>query len=159
MAALSTMALVRFSVEPQAFVAAFACSVLVALAAIDLDQRILPNRIVLPAAAVVLVAQIALSPSQAPEWLVAALGAAFFLALPLLFNPNGMGLGDVKLALLLGAWLGAHVLPALLVAFMTVVPVSLFLLVRHGGAARKRAIAFGPFLAFGAILIGLSLGS
>ena len=84
--------------------ASFFCVVLVVLSAIDLEHRIVPNRIVLPAALVVLVAQTALHPS--PEWTLGALGASGFLFVAALAYPAGMGMGDVKLALLLGAMLG-----------------------------------------------------
>lgn len=149
----------RFGTDPHAFVSAFASAVLVMLAAIDIDQRVLPNRIVLPAWGIVLIAQIAISPDQTLEWIAASLGAALFLFLPLLVYPSGMGLGDVKLALLLGAWLGTSVIAALMVAFFAILPASLYILVRHGGAGRKTALAFGPYLAFGAIVIGLVGGT
>ena len=96
-----------FGWSGEAFVAAFFCAVLVAISAIDLSHRIVPNVIVLPAAAIVLVAQTALEPSV--EWLLGAFGASFFLFLAALAYPKGMGMGDVKLALLLGAMLGRTV--------------------------------------------------
>ena len=80
---------------------------LVVLSAIDLDYRIVPNRIVLPAAAVVLVAHTLIDPSV--EWILAALGASVFLLIAALVYPEGIGMGDVKLALLLGAMLGRSV--------------------------------------------------
>ena len=86
------------------FVGSFFCVVLVAISATDLTHRIVPNRIVLPAAVIVLVAQTVLEPS--PEWPLGALGASVFLLVAALAYPAGMGMGDVKLALLLGAMLG-----------------------------------------------------
>ena len=80
---------------------------LVAISAIDLERYMIPNRIVLPSAAIVLVAQTALDPS--PEWVLAGLGAAAFFFLAALAYPGGMGMGDVKLALLLGFMLGRTV--------------------------------------------------
>jgi leader peptidase (prepilin peptidase)/N-methyltransferase len=157
--ALSVTTIFLEGVHASTVVDVFAICTLVALAAIDIDRRVLPNRIVLPATAVVLVAQLAIHPGKAAEWILSALGAAIFLALPLLFNPNGMGLGDVKLGLFLGAWLGSNVIVALLLAFLAVLPVSLYKLVRHGKAARKMTIAFGPFLAFGAIVTGIVAGA
>ena len=90
----------KFGFSWDAAVASFFCVVLVVLSAIDIDRRIVPNKIVLPAAAIVLVAQTVLHPSV--EWLAAALGASLFLLLAALAYPRGMGMGDVKLALLLG---------------------------------------------------------
>ena len=143
---------VRFGVSGQAFVAAFFVTVLVALSAIDAERRILPDVIVLPSAALVLAAQIALSPDRALEWVLASLGAALFLFLALLAYPKGMGLGDVKLALLLGAALGLHVTVGLMLGMFAAMLVGLFLIARHGVVARKMAIPFGPFLAFGSVV-------
>lgn len=157
--ALGGASIVRYGLGLHAVVAALCAGVLVALAAIDIRCHVLPNRIVLPAAALVLAAEVAISPSAAPRHLLYGVAAALFMALPLAFNPNGMGLGDVKLTLLLGFWLGANVLPALVLAFLAVLPVSLYLLVRHGRAVRGRAIAFGPFLAFGALAVSLLGGA
>ena len=101
---------VRFGVTWDTLIAAFICAVLVAISATDLEHRIVPNRIVVPAAAVVLAAQTALHPS--PEWAIGALGASGFLLLAALAYPAGMGMGDVKLALLMGAALGRGALRA-----------------------------------------------
>jgi leader peptidase (prepilin peptidase) / N-methyltransferase len=141
---------VAFGLSGTAVVAAFFCVVLVVLSAIDLTHRIVPNRIVLPAALVVLVAQTALEPG--PEWLLGALGASGFLFVAALAYPAGMGMGDVKLALLLGAMLGRLVAVGLMVGMIAAVVPSVFLLARHGSAARKMGIPFAPFLAFGAIV-------
>jgi leader peptidase (prepilin peptidase) / N-methyltransferase len=149
---LAVAALAHFGVEPRGVVAAFFVSILAVLSRIDFERHILPNRIVLPAAAAVLVTQIAFFPDRALEWTIASLGAALFLFLPLLVYPSGMGMGDVKLALLLGAALGQAVVTALVLGFLFVVPVALFLLVRGGAAARKTAIPFGPFLAAGSVV-------
>ncbi len=138
-----------FGLSPEAFVAAFFCSVLVVLSAIDLEHRILPDRIVLPSAAAVLAAQLALEPSL--EWPLAALGASLFLFLAVLAYPAGMGMGDVKLALLLGAMLGRHVPVALMIGMLSALVPAIVLLARHGSAARKMGIPFGPFLALGSV--------
>ena len=139
-----------FGWSGEAFVAAFFCAVLVAISAIDLSHRIVPNVIVLPAAAIVLVAQTALEPSV--EWLLGAFGASFFLFLAALAYPKGMGMGDVKLALLLGAMLGRTVPVGLMLGMVAALVPSIVLLARHGSAARKMAIPFAPFLSFGAIV-------
>jgi leader peptidase (prepilin peptidase)/N-methyltransferase len=140
----------RFGATLEAVLAAFFCIVLVAISAIDIEYRIVPNRIVLPSAAIVLVAQTALSPSV--EWLLAALGAATFLFVAALVYPKGMGMGDVKLALLLGAMLGRSVTVALMLALLSALLPAIVLALRHGSKARKIAIPFAPFLAFGAIV-------
>ena len=139
-----------FGPSGKAVVASFFCVVLVVLSVIDLKHRIVPNRIVLPAALVVLVAQTALEPS--PEWALAAVAAAGFLLLAAIAHPSGMGMGDVKLALLLGAMLGRLAAVGLMVGMLAALVPSLVLLARHGSAARKMGIPFAPFLAFGAIV-------
>lgn len=141
----------RFGLSVDAFVASSFCVVLVAIAAIDIEHRIIPNRIVVPAAAIVLAAQTALHPS--PEWALSALAAAGFLLAAALAYPRGMGMGDVKLALLLGAMLGRSVAVGLMVGFFAALVPAAALALRHGGSkARKMAIPFAPFLAFGAVV-------
>jgi leader peptidase (prepilin peptidase)/N-methyltransferase len=141
-----------FGVTPEAFVAAFFCAVLVVLSAIDVERHILPDKIVLPSAGIVLAAQLALYPDRWLEWILAPLGAALFLFAALLAYPKGMGMGDVKLCLLLGAMLGKLVLVALMIGMVAALVPAVVLLARHGSAARKMAIPFGPFLAFGAVV-------
>ena len=97
-----------------------------------------------------LLAQTALAPS--PEWALGAFGAAGFLFVAALAYPGGMGMGDVKLALLLGAMLGRNVTVGLMVGMIAGLVPSLVLVVRHGAAARKMGIPFAPFLALGAVV-------
>ena len=154
---LATAALVaacfwHFGLTGDALVAAYFCAVLVALSAIDVERRILPNAIVLPSFVLVLSAQLALHPDQALEWVLGALGASLFLFAALLAYPKGMGMGDVKLALLLGAMLGKLVGVGLMLGMLAALGLSVVLFAQHGAAARKMAIPFGPFLAFGSIV-------
>src|SRR3954468_23365073 len=139
-----------FGLSGRAAVGAFFCVVLVAISAIDLEHRIIPNRIVLPAAAVALVAQTALDPSI--EWVAAGLGASLFLFVFALVYPAGMGMGDVKLALLMGVVLGRTVPVALMSGMIFAMVPAVVLLARHGSKARKMGIPFGPFLALGSVL-------
>jgi leader peptidase (prepilin peptidase)/N-methyltransferase len=140
----------RFGFTGEAAIAAFFCAVLVAVTATDLTHRIVPNRIVLPAAAIVLVAHTALEPR--PEWALAALGASLFLFAAALAYPAGMGMGDVKLALLMGAAVGKSVSIALFTGMIFALVPSVFLLARHGSSARKMGIPFAPFLALGSVV-------
>ena len=139
-----------FGLSGQAFVAAFFCAVLVTVSATDLSHRIIPNVVVLPATGIVLVAQTVLEPS--PEWALAAFGAGFFLLIAAMAYPGGMGIGDVKLALLLGAMLGRTVPVALMLGMVAALVPSIYLLAKHGMAARKMGIPFGPFLALGGVV-------
>jgi len=140
----------KFGLTGDAAVAAFFCAALVAVSATDLEHRIVPNRIVVPSAAVVLVAQTALHPSV--EWVLGALGASGFLFLAALVYPKGMGMGDVKLALLMGAMLGRTAGVALMVGMVSALVPSVVLLARHGSKARKMGIPFAPFLALGGVV-------
>jgi leader peptidase (prepilin peptidase) / N-methyltransferase len=149
-AGLVAACFVVFGLSGEAVVSAFFCAVLVAITATDITHRIVPNRIVLPAAAVVLIAQTALFPS--PEWTLGAVGAAGFLLVAAIAYPAGMGMGDVKLALLLGAMLGRLVGVGLMLGMFAALVPSAVLFARHGAAARKMGIPFAPFLAFGAVV-------
>ena len=129
---------------------------LAVLSAIDVEERRIPNAIVLPAAAAMLALQIALAPDHALEWTLAALGAAGLLLVLALVNPAGLGMGDVKLALLLGAALGGGVVAALVVGSSLAALYGLLRLVRHGAAARRSTFPYAPFLAAGAAIVLLS---
>ncbi len=137
----------------RSLVAAIAGAALIVLAAIDIEQRIIPNRIVLPAAAIVLVVNLSLSPGHAAEWILAPLAVAVVLMVPQLLGRAWMGMGDVKLALLLGAALGWGVVGALLLSFVLVLPVALLLMFRGGLEARKAMIPFGPFMALAGLIL------
>jgi leader peptidase (prepilin peptidase)/N-methyltransferase len=139
----------RFGLTADAAVAAFFCAVLVAISAIDAEHRIIPNRIVLPATLVVLAAQSILHPSV--EWAIASFGASAFLLAAALAYPGGMGEGDIKLALLLGAMLGRTVPVGLMIGMVTAMVPSAVLFAKHGAKARKMTIPFGPFLALGGV--------
>ena len=139
-----------FGLTADAAVATLFCIALVAVSATDLEHRIIPNKIVLPAAAAVLAAQTALHPS--PEWALGALGASGFLFVAALAYPAGMGMGDVKLALLMGAMLGRTVGVALMLGMIAALVPGIVLLARHGQKARKMGIPFGPFLALGSVV-------
>jgi leader peptidase (prepilin peptidase) / N-methyltransferase len=140
----------RFNSLLHAAIAAVFCGVLVTVAATDLETRTIPNRIIVPAAVILVVAQTLRAPSL--EWVAGAVGAGAFLLLAALAYPGGMGMGDVKLALVLGAVLGRTASIALFAAMLAALVPAVILLARHGGAARKMAIPFGPFLALGGVL-------
>jgi leader peptidase (prepilin peptidase) / N-methyltransferase len=132
-------------------VVAFFVAVLIALSVIDVRTRRLPNRIVLPAAAIVLAAQIAIAPDRALEWTLGALGACGLLLAAALLNPKGLGMGDVKLALLLGAALGWAVAVALFLGFVAAALAGVVMMIRFGWAGRKTTLPLGPFLAIGGV--------
>ena len=145
-------AFARFGLGGEGLVAAVFAAVLVVLAAIDFEQRIVPNRIVLPATAVVLVGNLMVFSDRRVEFVLATLGAGLLLLLPLLVYPAGMGKGDVKLAMLLGAGLGTAVITAFVVGFLTAFIAAVVILATKGVEARKTGIPFAPFLALGGLV-------
>jgi leader peptidase (prepilin peptidase) / N-methyltransferase len=133
------------------------CALLVTITLTDLDRRVIPNRVLL-AGAVAAVAIAAVSdPASLVDRGVAALAAGGFLFLVALAYPRGMGMGDVKLAAVMGLYLGGAVAPALMIGFAAGAVVGVAMIARRGAAARKQAVPFGPFLALGGI-VGLWFG-
>lgn len=124
----------------------------VALTVIDIRRRLLPNRIIFPATAFVLVAQLGTRPERMEEWLAAPLVTFGFLLLLALPHRGGLGMGDVKAGLLIGAALGKGAVLSLTVAFLAAPVYALLLIVLHGRAARSMTMPFGPFLALGTIV-------
>ncbi|MCU1346249.1 MAG: prepilin signal peptidase PulO-like peptidase [Acidimicrobiia bacterium] len=140
----------------------FLGAVLVAVAFVDLDTLRIPDRLLFPAlgVAVPLLVGVSFIDGKAGRIGSAALGAAVFFGILLLFNlvyPAGMGFGDVKLALLLGwyiGWINSWlVMYALIIAAMlgSVVGIALLVITRD----RKRAFPFGPFLCVGTLAVVL----
>jgi leader peptidase (prepilin peptidase)/N-methyltransferase len=149
-ALLLVACVLAFGLTLRTAAAAIACGTFVVVTATDIERRIVPNRVVLPAALAVLVLDTVWHPS--PVWAVGAFGLAGFLFVAAVAYPGGMGMGDVKLALLIGALLGRTTPVAfMLTLLLTLVP-TVFLIARHGRGARRLAIPFAPFLAAGAVI-------
>ena len=133
------------------------CLTLLIVTLTDLDHRIIPNKVLIAS----LVAGVALAvladAGDLDERVIAAAVAFAVLFLVALVYPSGMGMGDVKLAGLMGVYLGRAVAPALLAGFLAGALFGLALIAKHGSEARKRAVPFGPFLALGG-LVGLFAG-
>jgi leader peptidase (prepilin peptidase) / N-methyltransferase len=129
---------------------------LIALAGIDFDHRILPNKIVYPMAAYGLLATLLVDRDDLVENLIAGAGAFVFLLAAVLAYPRGMGMGDVKLGGAMGLYLGLSILPGMLVAFLSGTLVGLAIIAREGVDARKKAVPFGVFLALGGIVAVLA---
>ncbi len=132
-------------------------TVLTAVTLTDLEQRIIPNKILLVGAVLAVAIAAVADPGSLAERAIAAAAAGGLLFAAALAYPRGMGLGDVKLAATMGLFLGRDVGPAMLVALLAGALVGLAMIVREGAAARKRAIPFGPFLALGGV-VGLLAG-
>ena len=133
-------------------------TMLVAVTLTDLELRVIPNKILLVAAVLGIAIAAVGDPGSLPERAIAAVGAGGLFFLAAFAYPRGMGLGDVKLAATMGLFLGRDVAPAIFVALLAGSVVGMAMIARDGAGARKQAIPFGPFLAFGGV-VGLLLGS
>jgi len=139
-----------FGFTLEAVAATLFCWVLVVITRTDLEHRLIPDKVVLPGAVLVLVLRTIDDPSV--EWILSALGAGLVLFLIVLVYPRGLGLGDVKLSAFLGAGLGVSVIVAMFVGFFVAFVPAAVLFARHGKEARKSAIPLGPFLALGGVV-------
>lgn len=121
---------------------------LVPIAFIDLDHRIIPNKLTALGAVMALALVAIFQPDDLVEHLIAAAAAGGFLLVAAIVYPAGMGMGDVKLAAVMGLFLGRAVGPAMLVALVAGSLVGVVVIRRHG---RKAGVPFGPFLALGGV--------
>jgi leader peptidase (prepilin peptidase)/N-methyltransferase len=133
-------------------------AMLITVAGIDLEHRIIPNKIVVPMAVFGIGATAVVRPDFLVEALIGGAAAFTFMFLIALVHPKGMGMGDVKLAGVMGIFLGLSVVPALVLGFLTGSLVGVAVIARHGAAGRKRGVPFAPFLALGG-LVALVAGS
>jgi prepilin signal peptidase PulO-like enzyme (type II secretory pathway) len=129
---------------------------LAALAVIDFRTHELPNKVVLPVAATILILQLALFPDNALEWVLSSVGCFALLLVLVLSRRGALGMGDATLGLLLGAGLGLDVAMALLIGTLALWPVAAFILLRDGIDARKTELPLGPALALGAAIVTLT---
>ena len=133
-----------------ALISVLFCWVLVIVTRTDLERRLIPDKVVLPATVAILALRTIDDPSV--EWILSALGAGVVLFLIVFAYPKGLGMGDVKLSAFIGAGVGVYVIPAMFIGFFAAFVPAAGLLVRHGKGARKQAIPLGPFLALGAVV-------
>ncbi len=144
-------ALLHVGVGARGLLVAGVVALLVELAAVDLERLILPNRLVLPGLLVVLGAQLALDPSFYLKTLVCAALAGLFLFVPSLIRRGAVGMGDVKLGVLLGAALGPLVAAALAIGLTAAGAFALLLVAARSRTVLRQEMPLGPFLAGGAI--------
>jgi leader peptidase (prepilin peptidase) / N-methyltransferase len=131
-------------------------TMLAAVTLTDLEQRLIPNKILLWGSLVGLVVAAVTDPGGLPERAIAAAAGGGLMFLVVLAYPAGMGLGDVKLVAAMGLFLGRALAPAVLIALLAGSVVGIALIVRRGSEARKMAIPFGPFLALGGVIAMLA---
>jgi leader peptidase (prepilin peptidase)/N-methyltransferase len=128
-------------------------TVLVPITLIDLERRLILNALTLPASVAAVLAALALDAGFVPEQLIAGAAAGGVFLLAALLYPRGMGMGDVKMAAMLGLYLGRAVAPAIFIALVSGVLVGAAIIVRKGAReGRKATVPFGPFLALGAVV-------
>jgi len=138
-----------FGFTLKALTAALFLWVLVIVTRTDLEHRLIPDSVVLPATVLVVVLRTVDEPSL--EWVLAALGLGLAFFLIALVYPSGIGMGDVKLSAFLGAGLGVMAVVAIFVGYFAAFVPAAYLFVRHGRGARKLGIPLGPFLALGGV--------
>jgi leader peptidase (prepilin peptidase) / N-methyltransferase len=144
-------------IEPEALLGIVFVLLLVPITLIDLDHGIIPNKLTLLGSVLGFTLVAVFFTDELVEHVVAAVLAGGFLLLAAVVYPAGMGMGDVKLAFVMGLFLGRAVAPAMFVAFLTGSIVGIAMMARYGAEARKRTIPFGPWLAFGGV-VGLLVG-
>jgi leader peptidase (prepilin peptidase)/N-methyltransferase len=159
---LATCALAAVVAAPQSSAAeavlrAVLVLALVPCALIDIDRRIIPNRITGPGSLVAIALGLVLDPAGEPGRLLWAAIAGGFLLAAALVSPRGMGMGDVKLLGMMGLFLGRPVALALLLALLGSIVAGIVLSRRLGVAkARKTGLPFGPYLAVGGVIAALA---
>jgi leader peptidase (prepilin peptidase)/N-methyltransferase len=157
-AVLLAAVVARFGADEDALLGLALVIVLVPVTFIDLERQIIPNKLVLAGAIAAVVILAATDPDELPEHLIAGAAAGGFLLVAALAYPRGMGMGDVKLAAMLGLFLGASIAPAMLAAMLSGSIAGGVIIARKGTReGRKTKVPFGPFLALGA-LVGLFVG-
>jgi leader peptidase (prepilin peptidase)/N-methyltransferase len=126
---------------------------LVPVTLIDLDHRIIPNKLMVVGAVLAPALLLWVDPDALAEHLIAGVAAGGFFLLAVLAYPRGMGVGDIKLAAVLGLFLGRAVGPAVFIALISGTLVGALIMARKGVAeGRKTAVPFGPFLALGGVV-------
>jgi len=127
------------------------CSVLIVISFIDIDFKIIPNVIVLPFTVIGLALNISFRSSGWWMPLAFSLGAFLFMLIIHLIYPRGMGMGDVKLSLMVGAFLVNKVIMGLFLGFLIGAIYGLVLILIKKRKF-KQASPFGPFISIGSII-------
>jgi leader peptidase (prepilin peptidase)/N-methyltransferase len=150
---LAAVAAVHADATPELVLGAVLVLFLVPITLIDADHQIIPNKLTAPAAVLAIVLGLALDPGGQVERLIAGAAAGGGLLVVALIRPNGMGMGDFKLAGVMGLFLGAPVAVAMFVGFLSGTVYGAVVMARKGVAAgRKTKVPFGPFLALGGVV-------
>jgi leader peptidase (prepilin peptidase)/N-methyltransferase len=157
-ALLCALVVIVKGADEEAIIGIVLVLLLVPITLIDLDHHLIPNKITYPGFVLGVVLVAALTPDELVESLIASAGAGGFLFVAWFLYPRGMGMGDVKLAFVLGVYLGKAVVPAMFTAFIAGALVGGIVIARLGVKdGRKAGIPFGPWLALGGV-VGLLAG-
>jgi len=138
--------------EPRLAPALLLTALIVPASVIDLNHRIIPNAINFPGALLVFAVASIAEPDRMAEFAIGGVACFLFLGLAWVISPKGMGLGDVKMALMIGLGTGRYSFVAMFAGFLASTALSLYLIARHGRKAGKTTFPFGPFLAFGTVI-------
>ena len=150
-AALFVIVGLKIGIKPELLPALALVLTLVAAAETDLEKRIIPNRLMAPAAVAAVVAWAIVDPGRLPENLIAGAAAGGLMLVAAVAYPAGMGMGDVKLAAVMGLFLGKSVAPGLFIGFAAGALVGIGMIAALGAKARKKGVPFAPFLALGGL--------
>ena len=142
----------RIGFEARLAPALLLTALIVPASVIDLNHRIIPNAINFPGALLVFAVATIAEPDRFAEFAIGGAGCFLFLGLAWVVSPKGMGLGDVKMALMIGLGTGRYAVVAMFTGFLASTVLSVYLLTRRGAKARKTTFPFGPFLAFGTVI-------
>jgi leader peptidase (prepilin peptidase)/N-methyltransferase len=151
-AALFVVVGLKVGIERELLPALALVLTLVAAAETDLEHKIIPNRLMAPAAVAAVALWAIADPGRLPENLIAGAAAGGFMLVAAIAYPAGMGMGDVKLAAVMGLFLGKSVAPALFIGFAAGAVVGIAMIAVLGAKARKQGVPFAPFLALGGLL-------
>jgi leader peptidase (prepilin peptidase)/N-methyltransferase len=142
----------KIGFEPRLAPALLLTALIVPASAIDLNHRIIPNAINFPGAFVVFAVASVAQPGRILEFVLGGLGCFLFLGVAWAISPKGMGLGDVKMALMIGLGTGRYAFVAMFAGFLASTALAVYVLTRRGSEGRKTTFPFGPFLAFGTVV-------
>ena len=151
-AALFAAMAVKIGLHPRLVPALLLTALVVPASVIDLNHRIIPDRINYPGALLVFAAASFAQPDRLAEFAIGGIGCFLFLGIAWVVSPAGMGLGDVKMALMIGLGTGRYAFVALFAGFCASTALSAVLVARGGRKALKTTFPFGPFLAVGAMV-------
>ena len=155
---LCAACVLRFGADSDVWLPLVFVLLLVPITLIDLDHHIIPNVLTGIGAVAAVALVLAFDSDSIVEHLIAAVAAGGFFLLAAIVYPAGMGMGDVKLAAVMGLFLGRAVAPAIFAALIAGTVVGGIVIARYGAKeGRKKGIPFGPWLAFGS-LVGLFAG-